>query len=252
MAKCNVTGRSGVSGRLEHWGIDYPREGPIAILNQIELTGDLAAGSTKQRTGGLCIASGEEYAVARLGTHMLCNSCAFLLGDVFCYRASQFAVFADEDVGQALGSALFSPFLPSIELTARLGRAALHDDSANIIVLEHAERGVLEELGALDNLDIETQVGLVGAVQTHRIGVGHARNRRGNVVADERPQGLEDLFRQGDDILLVHEAHLDIKLGELRLAVGTEVFIAVAAGDLVVTLHAGNHQQLLEQLRRLG
>ncbi len=45
--------------------------------------------------------------------------------------------------------------------------------------------------------------------------------------------------------------HLDVELGELRLAVGAEVLVAVAAGDLVVALHAGHHEQLLEQLRAL-
>jgi hypothetical protein len=36
------------------------------------------------------------------------------------------------------------------------------------------------------------------------------------------------------------------------VAVGPEVLVAVAAGDLVVTLNATDHQQLLEQLGRLG
>ena len=45
--------------------------------------------------------------------------------------------------------------------------------------------------------------------------------------------------------------HLDVELGELGLAVGAEVLVAVAAGDLVVALHAGDHEQLLEQLRGL-
>ena len=53
------------------------------------------------------------------------------------------------------------------------------------------------------------------------------------------------------EVLLVGEAHLDVELGELRLPVGAEVLVAVAAGDLVVALHAGDHEQLLEQLRRL-
>ena len=54
-----------------------------------------------------------------------------------------------------------------------------------------------------------------------------------------------------DDVVLLDEAHLDVELGELRLPVGAEVLVAVAAGDLVVALHAGDHQQLLEQLRAL-
>ena len=42
---------------------------------------------------------------------------------------------------------------------------------------------------------------------------------------------------------------LDIELGELGLTVGAEVLVAVAACHLVVAFHAGNLQQLLEQLR---
>ena len=35
------------------------------------------------------------------------------------------------------------------------------------------------------------------------------------------------------------------------MAIGAEVLIAVTAGDLVIALHAGHHEQLLEQLRAL-
>ena len=35
------------------------------------------------------------------------------------------------------------------------------------------------------------------------------------------------------------------------LAVGAQVLVAETARDLVVAVHAGHHQQLLEQLRRL-
>ena len=61
----------------------------------------------------------------------------------------------------------------------------------------------------------------------------------------------DDLLAELDDVVLGDERHLDVELGELRLPVGPEVLVAVAAGDLVVALHAGHHQQLLEQLRGL-
>ncbi len=70
-------------------------------------------------------------------------------------------------------------------------------------------------------------------------------------MADQLPEVGQQLFAEGDDVVLVDEAHLDVKLGELGLPVGPEVLVAVAAGDLVITLHAGHHQQLLEQLRTL-
>ena len=134
---------------------------------------------------------------------------------------------------------------------ARLRRAARHDHRADVRRLEHAERRVLEVLGALDEFQAEPQVGLVRAEPAHRVGVGHPRQWRRHVVPDQRPQRRDDLLGDRDDVLGVDEAHLHVELGELRLPVGAEVLVAVAAGDLVVALHARDHQQLLEQLRTL-
>ena len=47
------------------------------------------------------------------------------------------------------------------------------------------------------------------------------------------------------------KAHLQIDLRELKLAVGAEVLVAEAAGDLEVAVEAGDHEDLLEDLRRL-
>ena len=47
------------------------------------------------------------------------------------------------------------------------------------------------------------------------------------------------------------EGHLEVELRELGLAVGAQVLVAEAAGDLEVALEARDHQELLEQLRRL-
>ena len=73
----------------------------------------------------------------------------------------------------------------------------------------------------------------------------------GMVHPDELPQRDEDLLAERDHVVLLDEAHLDVELRELRLTVGAEVLVAVAAGDLVVPLEPADHEQLLEQLRRL-
>ena len=49
----------------------------------------------------------------------------------------------------------------------------------------------------------------------------------------------------------VDERHLDVELRELGLAVGAQVLVAEAAGDLEVAVEAGDHQELLVELRRL-
>ena len=51
--------------------------------------------------------------------------------------------------------------------------------------------------------------------------------------------------------LLAREAHLQIDLRELKLAVGAEILVAEAAGDLEVAVEAADHEDLLEDLRRL-
>lgn len=79
----------------------------------------------------------------------------------------------------------------------------------------------------------------------------HARDGRGDLVPDEVPQRDEDLLAERDHVVLLDEAHLDVELRELGLAVRAEVLVAVAAGDLVVALHARDHEQLLEELRGL-
>ena len=109
-----------------------------------------------------------------------------------------------------------------------------------------------EVLGQLGQLQPEPQVRLVRPVPVHRVAPGDPRHRSRHLVAGELPpQRGDDLLRQRDDVVLVDERHLDVQLGELRLPVGAEVLVPVAAGDLVVPLHPGDHQQLLEQLRRL-
>ena len=53
------------------------------------------------------------------------------------------------------------------------------------------------------------------------------------------------------DVLVLDERHLDVELGELGLAVGAQVLVAEAAGDLEVAVEAGDHQELLVELGRL-
>ena len=85
-------------------------------------------------------------------------------------------------------------------------------------------------------------------------GIGIAHDRKFAQVHANR------VFKHRGDHALEHVAYLffaqeggfDIDLGELGLAVGAQVFVAKALGDLVVAVKPGHHEQLLEQLGRLG
>ena len=118
--------------------------------------------------------------------------------------------------------------------------------------LKRRETAPLERRGDVPDLEGNAQVGLVAAEAAHCLLIAEATERRRDLDA-------EDLFPEADDVALkqfVHvffgdETHLQIDLGELRLAVGAQILVAETFGDLIVAVHAGDHQNLLEQLRRL-
>ena len=81
---------------------------------------------------------------------------------------------------------------------------------------------------------------------------GHAAERGLDVDAQNfLIDALHEALADGHDVVLVHKAHLQVDLGELRLAVGAQVLVAEAAGDLHIAVKTGEHQQLLIELRGL-
>ena len=82
--------------------------------------------------------------------------------------------------------------------------------------------------------------------------VRHPRPRRRDLDADAvAPDGSKHPLHQREERFLVGKAHLDVELGELLDAIGTQVLVAEADRDLVVAVEARDHRQLLEDLRAL-
>ena len=82
--------------------------------------------------------------------------------------------------------------------------------------------------------------------------MAHTRERCFEIQAAQRlDHRRNDRFQRGQHLVLTPEGSLQVQLSEFDLAVRSKILVAVAPGDLVVTLHASDHQQLLEQLGRL-
>ena len=239
---------------LEHGRVDDPDELPRVVVDEAAPLPHLEAGGCEQAERVGASACCEEDTVSGTGARLRREAGTLVLGQVLGDRAAELTVLLHQHVRETLGATRAGPVLPGVELLACLSGSARHDDGADVVVvgarLEHPERRVREVLGEVDELAAEAQVGTVDAVAAHRLVVRHPRDRQRHLVTDElAPQPGDERLDQRLDVLGVAEAHLDVELGELRLPVRPEVLVAEAAGDLEVALHAGDHEQLLEQLR---
>ena len=77
-------------------------------------------------------------------------------------------------------------------------------------------------------------------------------NGRGiSIPRHSLPHGRERLLHEREQHVAVGERHLDVELRDLLHAVGAQVLVPEADRDLVVAVEAGDHRQLLEELRAL-
>ena len=239
--------------RFEHRPLDDPDEAPRRLVHQPAPPADLQPGRTQQLARRARLAGGEEDRVAAGRTARLGQPGQVLGGQVLRHRAARLAgLGVQHRVRQPAGAARARPLLPGVELPAGLRRSARHDDRPDVRCLEDPEPGAGEVRRQVHQLEPEPQVGLVRAVARHSLGVRHPRDRPGQLVAGQlRPQPRQHVLGHRDHVVGVHEGHLEVELGELELPVRALVLVPEAAGQLVVAFQPGDHQQLLEQLRRL-
>ena len=235
-----------VRDRFEQGGVHHPHEGMRRRVEQPQPAPDFQPGRAQQGLGRGPGTGREEDTIPRLGTGRRPQPGPFGLGQVLGHRPTQLTLRVEGDIGQPLGTALAGPVLPGVESPPRLGTTPGHHHRTHVRGLEDSETGAGEIPGEFGELQVKPQIGLVRAVPVHRLGVADPRERGADINAGEFPDFGKDLFGQCDHVVLVHEAHLNVELGKFRLPVGAEVLVTVAAGDLVVALHAGHHQQLLE------
>ena len=124
-------------------------------------------------------------------------------------------------------------------VASALGVDALDDAAALDGTGEDLEVAALHGLGDVDELHAEAHVRAVAAEAVHGLFPLHALQREFVLDADGLEDLFHDVFHHVDDLVAFDEAHLDVDLGELGLAVGAQVLVAEAAGNLVVALDAG-------------
>ena len=127
-------------------------------------------------------------------------------------------VVAEDDVDEALRAAPLSELDEVVKLPAgHVGEAgggeSLDDAAACEDGLEHAELGVLDRLAEVGHFESVAEVGAVGGVLLHRLGVGDALEGLAEDFAfgNERfEEGGVELFDEVEDVVLVGEAHFEV------------------------------------------
>ena len=251
---------------LEHREVDDPERLPARGEEAVRLAEfgvtDLQAESAEAVPDDLGLVGAEEHDVAVLGAGAFDDRVELFIGEVLDDRALEtFAALGeivDLDVGETLGTVDLDELGVGVDFGTRHGggaRNAQGDDLAVVQGLdagEHLERGVLDDVGHFDELQVDAKVGLVGAVLGHGVVPVHDGERVLEVdVEDFLEDRADEFFHQGADFVHVEEGRFNIDLREFRLTVGAKVFVAEALDDLIVAVEAGDHQELLEELRRL-
>ncbi len=99
---------------------------------------------------------------------------------------------------------------------------------------------------------LEAQVRFVGAVTVQGLAPGHRRDVIGPHAGRRLGRVQHRDRNEAEDVVLVDEARLHVELGELELSIRAQVLVTHASRDLVVTIEAADHEELLGDLGTLG
>src|SRR5215469_12825024 len=252
---------------FEHREIRHPKKSELASLEQAVPFGILMRQRYPQQTGRRI---DRMVVLLDLGLHTpfrLVLAWLAITGhdddQVICLRADFFA---------NLGSGLRKRFLQALEVFEQLGAAAAIEQRLDLVPflagqlpdLRDANRNnrklgadaqgreiVLAEGFADVGHCRQAHIRLVAAIQAKGLVVAHAREREVNLEAAGLEGGSQKSLYYFIDPLGLRIRHFQVDLGEFGLAICPQVLIAKAAHDLEVLVESRDHENLLEQLRRL-
>src|SRR5438105_14189395 len=129
----------------------------------------------------------------------------------------------------------------------RLDHAALSQ-----CALENLELTTAKDVSEMDKSHVETAIRVVAAEGIDGLAIGQPREwRRDLDSARSLKNCRQHSLDQRINVVRCDKGRFNIDLGELWLAIGSQIFIAKCFRDLEIFFDPGNHQQLFVLLRRL-
>ena len=243
---------------LEERELGHPQEVKAFFIDQAELFSQLQTQAAQHVINDGILVRCEKKQVSLFSFHGGRESVQLLFGHELGKRGLVASIRLDGKVGQPLRSAASGVFHQGIDLLSGHTGLSLHIDAAHRAAGlqgrgEHTEAAALHHLGHILQFQTETGIRLVGAEAVHGLDPGHSAQGQLHIQADGLPADVFDQpFIDLHHVFLIHEGQLHVHLRELRLTVRAQVLIPEASGDLEIPVITGTHQQLLENLRRLG
>src|SRR5256712_5296795 len=240
---------------LEEWKLGDPDEFEGALVDQPKRSGGRLTHRSERRRGDLRPVRDGDHHIAGLCLRRLLQAGKLPLGEeLYDRRAPALRLAMPE--GEALSPIGTGGLGQGIDLLAADGRRnskTAHHPAGLQRLPENLELGRGEDRRQLLDLEPVAKIGLVHPVAKHRVRVGDTTDRcRPDHTEYLLPDVREAAFDDIEHVVLGDEGHLEVELGELRLAISALVLVAVAAHDLEVAVHPRHHQELLVELRRLG
>ena len=206
---------------LVHREVNDPEEAELVRIDEAALLAHLEAELAERRVDDEALVGDDEQQVARLGARCLGNLGERLILVELLERALD-AVFRVLDPGKAFRTVDLDELDEVIEAAARDVRITIDLDALDHAAIlndgvEDLEARALDVLGDVHERHVEAEVRLIGTVLVHGRIPLHALERRLNLSTNGL---LEELLSQGfherQDVILIHEGHLD---NHLRICV---------------------------------
>ncbi len=246
--------RAGGRIALEEREVDHPQEGEVVVSLGSEHVVTQTAQHLDRHPPAI---GGDEEDVSGYCGQRLLDTGDLVVAEELRHRGSHRALVLDHHPDQPLGPEGLGPIGdgvgPGPGPLLWTDVEAAHRPPTGQGALEDPETGPGEDLREVDDLGTDPQVGFVGPEAVHGLLPGETEERTGYLDPTKLSHHCDqDPFDRFEHVVPPPERPLEVELGELQLAVRSEVLVAIAAGDLEVALHSRDHQQLFEQLRRLG
>ncbi len=264
---------------LKQREVHHPDETERVAVDHSELASEMETQRTQRGADYFEAVRSEKEKVSLLAAHCSAECLKLLFRHELREGSLHGAVALHLHIGQPLRAVGLRHLDQPVDLLAGHIALTLHVEAADHAaggrrVAEYAEAGVGRQIRHIDDLHAEPEIRLVRSVAVHRVLPGDLSDAVGRefivgrldavdqllIRKTELPHDIGHLSGQirqegGVDVhhvLLIHEGKLHVNLREFRLTVRPQILVAVAAGDLVITVEPRAHQKLLQQLRALG